>query len=75
MIYDAMKPMLYTREPEVLSSLYPAITQVAQVLDADPAKAGKLQGVSFVLLAGFVTHQAIGWSHSVNYSVCRCQYS
>lgn len=42
-IYDAMKPMLYTREPEVLRSLYPAITQVAQVLEADPAKSGKLQ--------------------------------
>lgn len=47
-IYDAMKPMLYTREPDVLSSLYPAITQVAQVLEADPAKSGKLQSVSFI---------------------------
>lgn len=42
-IYDALKPLLYTREPEVLCSLYPVIIKVAQVLEADPAKAGKLQ--------------------------------
>lgn len=37
-IYDALKPLLYSRESEVLSSLYPTIIKVAEVLEADPAK-------------------------------------
>ncbi|KAG0722461.1 TELO2-interacting protein 2 [Chionoecetes opilio] len=42
-IYDALKPLLHTREPEILSNLYPTIIKVAKVVEADPAKTGKLQ--------------------------------
>uniref|UniRef100_A0A0P4WN55 TELO2-interacting protein 2 n=1 Tax=Scylla olivacea TaxID=85551 RepID=A0A0P4WN55_SCYOL len=42
-IYDALKPLLYSRESKVLSSLYPTIIKVAEVLEADPAKAEKLE--------------------------------
>ncbi|KAK8398917.1 hypothetical protein O3P69_004191 [Scylla paramamosain] len=42
-IYDALKPLLYSRESKVLSSLYPTIIKVAEILEADPAKAEKLE--------------------------------
>lgn len=42
-IFDALKPLLYAREVEVLDELYPTILEAAKVLEADPAHAGKLR--------------------------------
>ncbi|KAK3858170.1 hypothetical protein Pcinc_035626 [Petrolisthes cinctipes] len=41
-IYDALKALIHSREPEVLEVLYPAITKVARIIDADPANSGTL---------------------------------
>ncbi|XP_069182953.1 TELO2-interacting protein 2-like [Procambarus clarkii] len=45
-IYDALKPILYSREAKVLEILYPAITEVAYILESDPSNAGKLKSES-----------------------------
>ncbi|XP_045132086.1 TELO2-interacting protein 2-like isoform X2 [Portunus trituberculatus] len=55
-IYDALKPLLYSKESEILSSLYPTIIKVSEILEADPAKAGKLKHDSTL---DFITHQLL----------------
>ncbi|XP_042875813.1 TELO2-interacting protein 2-like [Penaeus japonicus] len=42
-IFDALKPLLYAREVEVLEEVYPTILEAARVLEADPSHAGKLR--------------------------------
>ncbi|KAG7158711.1 TELO2-interacting protein 2-like [Homarus americanus] len=42
-IYNALKPILHSREAEVLEVLYPAIIKVAVVLDSDPSNTGQLK--------------------------------
>lgn len=45
-IYEALKPLLYSREPQILESFYPTIIEVGTVLESDPANTGKLKTVS-----------------------------
>ncbi|KAK7076265.1 hypothetical protein SK128_010157 [Halocaridina rubra] len=45
-IFDALKPLLHSRETEILEALYPAIIPTAAVLEADPAVTGYLRSIS-----------------------------
>ena len=41
-IFEALKPLLYTREPEVLRHIYPTIIKTAKIKEGDPSLANKI---------------------------------